>query len=138
MRTYIAAVVGSLCILALTACGSDKEISLPDAADITEVEIINSTSEKDESITDRDKIAGIIRDITENVKDTGKESVNDRPVNIEDYLTVKFHHKADGGNPTVIYLYKMYKQVSYVEQPYSGIWSLKDEVFDDIRNQIDE
>ncbi|MDK7355941.1 DUF5301 domain-containing protein [Peptoniphilus harei] len=45
-------------------------------------------------------------DNEENTEDTGKESVNDQPTNINDYLIVKFHHKNAEESPSVAYLYK--------------------------------
>lgn len=44
-------------------------------------------------IENQDEIAGIIAEIEENTNDTGRESVNDQPTNINDYLVVQFHHK---------------------------------------------
>ena len=46
--------------------------------------------------------------------DTGKESVNDQPTNIDDYIIVKFHHKNEEGSSSIVYLYKD-KNSRYVE-----------------------
>ena len=80
-------------------------------------------------------MSSIIADIEENTKDTGKESVNDQPININDYLIVKIHHKNAEGSPSIVYLYKD-KNISYVEQPYSGIWKLREEIFDKISGNL--
>lgn len=86
-------------------------------------------------IEDQDEIAGIIAEIEENTNDTGRESVNDQPTNMNDFLVVKFHHKNAEENPSVTYLYKD-KNNSYVEQPYSGIWELREEAFDKISGKL--
>ena len=122
-------------ILSLTACVSNKKIILPKAEEVKEIEIMKNTSEDRLKIENQDEIFVIIADIEENFKDTGKESVNDQPTNINDYLIVKFHHKNAEDSPSVAYLYKD-KNSSYVEQPYSGIWKLKEETFDEISGKL--
>ena len=96
---------------------------------------MKKTSEESLKIENQDEIAGIIAEIEENTKDTGKESVNDQPTNINDYLIVKFHHKNAEGSPSIVYLYKD-KNSRYVEQPYSGIWKLREETFDKISGHL--
>ena len=96
---------------------------------------MKNTSEDCLKIENQDEIFDIIADIYENTKDTGKESVNDQPTNIKDYLIIKFHHKNAEDSPSVAYLYKD-KNSSYVEQPYSGIWKLKEETFDEISGKL--
>ena len=107
-------------ILSLTACVSNKKIILPKAEEVKEIEIMKNTSEDRLKIENQDEIFVIIADIEENFKDTGKESVNDQPTNINDYLIVKFHHKNAEDSPSVAYLYKD-KNSSYVEQPYMSL-----------------
>lgn len=41
MRKYVGMVLALICIVTLTACGSDKKITLPELEKITEIEIIN-------------------------------------------------------------------------------------------------
>ena len=141
MKKYIGIAFVLITILSLTACGSNgsngsnKKILLPKAEEIKEIEIMKNTSGKSLKIENKDEISGIIEEIKENTKDTGKESVNDQPTNIKDYLTVKFHHKNAEDSPSVAYLYKD-KNSSYVEQPYSGIWKLKEETFDEISGKL--
>lgn len=138
MKKYIGIAFVLITILSLTACGSNgsnKKIVLPKAEEIKEIEVMKNTSGKSLKIENQDEISGIIAEIKENTKDTGKESVNDQPTNINDYLTVKFHHKNAEDSPSVAYLYKD-KNSSYVEQPYSGIWKLKEETFDEISGKL--
>lgn len=138
MKKYIGIAFVLITILSLTACGSNgsnKKIVLPKAEEIKEIEIMKNTSEEILKIENKDEIFGIIADIEENTKDTGKESVNDQPTNINDYLIVKFHHKNTEDSPSVVYLYKD-KNSSYVEQPYAGIWKLREETFDRISSNL--
>ena len=96
---------------------------------------MKNTSEESLKIENQDEIADIIEEIKENTNDTGKESVNDQPTDIDDYLIIKFHHKNAEENPSVVYLYKN-KNSRYVEQPYAGIWKLREETFDRISSNL--
>ena len=138
MKKYIGIAFVLITILSLTACGSNssnKKINLPKAEEIKEIEIMKTTSEESLKIENQDEISGIIEEIKENTNDTGKESVNDQPTNIKDYIIVKFHHKNAEGSPSLVYLYKN-KNSSYVEQPYAGIWKLREETFDRITSNL--
>ena len=122
-------------IFALTACGAKKEISLPEAKDITEMEITENPSGNTVKITEQDEIAKIVKDIKENTKDTGGKSYNDQPTNIKNFLAVSFYYNNTEGNPDVVYLYENRKK-TYAEQPYSGIWKIKKEVFKEISGKL--
>lgn len=138
MKKYIGIALILITILSLTACGinsSNKEIVLPKAEDVKEIEIMKNTSEESLKIENQDEISGIIEEIKDNTNNTGKESVNDQPTNINDYIILKFHHKNAEESPSVVYLYKD-KNISYVEQPYSGIWKLREETFDKISGNL--
>lgn len=63
MKKYISIALVLIFILAFTACGSDKKISLPEPDDITEIEIMKSTSSSGVKITEQDDISIIISDI---------------------------------------------------------------------------
>ena len=132
MKKYMGIALAFILIFALTACGAKKEISLPEAKDITEIEITENPSGNTVKITEQDKIAKIVNDIKENTKDTGGKSYNDQPTNIIIFLTVSFYYNNTEGNPEVIYLYEN-KNKTYAEQPYSGIWKIKKEVFKEIK-----
>ena len=120
MKKYLGLALVLITILSLTACVRNKKINLPKAEEIKEIEIMKNTSEKSLKIENQDEIAGIIAEIGENTIATGRESVNDQPTNIKDYLIVKFHHKNAEGSPSIAYVYKD-KDSRYIEQPYAGI-----------------
>ena len=138
MKKHVGIALVLITILTLTACGShssNKKIVLPKAEEIKEIEIMKNTSEEGLKIENQDEISGIIEGIKENTNDTGRESVDDQPTNIKDYIIVKFHHKNAEGSPSLVYLYKD-KNSRYVEQPYAGIWKLREETFDRITSNL--
>ena len=135
MKKYLGLALVLIAILSLTACGSNKKINLPKAEEIKEIEIMKNTSEESLKIEDQEEISDIIADIEENTNDTGRESVNDQPTNIDDYLIIKFHHENTEDSPSIAYVYKD-KNSRYVEQPYAGIWELREETFDRISRHL--
>ena len=135
MKKYMGIALAFILIFALTACGAKKEISLPEAKEITEIEITENPSGHTVKITEQDEIAKIVNDIKENTKDTGGKSYNEHPANIKNFLTVSFYYNNPEGNPEVLYLYENRKK-TYAEQPYSGIWKVKKEVFKEISDKL--
>lgn len=115
MKKHLGIALVLITILSLTACVSNKKIILLKAEKVKEIEIMKNTSEDRLKIENQDEIFGIIADIYENTKDTGKESVNDQPTNINDYLIVKFHQKNADDSPSVDYLYKgKYRSIRFI------------------------
>ena len=135
MKKYMGIALAFIFIFALTACGAKKEISLPEAKEITEIEIMENPSGNTVKITEQDEIAKIVNDIKENTKDTGGKSHNDQPANIKKFLAVSFYYNNTEGNWGVVYLYEN-RNKTYAEQPYSGIWKIKKEVFKEISGKL--
>ena len=135
MKKYIGIALAFIFIFALTACGAKKEISLPEAKEITEMEITENPSGNTVKITNQDEIAKIVKDIKENTKDTGGESYHEQPANIKKFLAVSFYYNNTEGNWGVVYLYEN-RNKTYAEQPYSGIWKIKKEVFKEISGKL--
>ena len=135
MKKYMGIALAFIFVFALTACGAKKEIGLPEAKVITEIEIMENPSGNTVKITEQDEIAKIVNDIKENTKDTGGKSYNDQPTNIKNFLAVSFYYNNTEGNPDVVYLYENRKK-TYAEQPYSGIWKVKKEVFKEISGKL--
>ena len=98
MKKYIGIALAFIFIFALTACGAKKEISLPEAKEITEMEITENPSGTTVKITEQDEIAKIVKDIKENTKDTGGESYHESPANIKNFLAVSFYYNNTEGN----------------------------------------
>ena len=137
MKKYVGMALALICIVALTACGSDKKITLPELEKITEIEIIKNTSERGKKVTGKEEISKIISELKDNSESTKKESVSDEPTNTKDYICIKFYHDNADDSPSIVYLYKD-KDDSFIEQPYSGIWKLKNEIFDNISENLIE
>ena len=135
MKKYMGIALAFIFVFALTACGAKKEIGLPEAKVITEIEIMENPSGNTVKITEQDKIAKIVNDIKENTKDTGGKSYNDQPTNIKNFLAVSFYYNNTEGNWGVVYLYEN-RNKTYAEQPYSGIWKIKKEVFKEISGKL--
>ena len=135
MKKYMGIALAFIFIFALTACGAKKEISLPEAKEITEMEITENPSGNTVKITDQDEIAKIVKDIKENTKDTGGESYHEQPANIKKFLAVSFYYNNTEGNWGGVYLYEN-RNKTYAEQPYSGIWKIKKEVFKEISGKL--
>ena len=135
MKKYMGITLAFIFIFVLTACGEKKEISLPEAKEITEIEITENPSGNTVKITEQDEIAKIVKDIKENTKDTGGESYNEHPANIKKFLAVSFYYNNTERNWEVVYLYEN-RNKTYAEQPYSGIWRIKEEVFKEISGKL--
>lgn len=135
MKKFMRITLAFLFIFALTACGAKKEISLPEAKDITEIEITENPSGNIVKITEQDEIAKIVNDIKENTKDTGGKSYHESPANIKNFLAVSFYYNNTEGNWGVVYLYEN-RNKTYAEQPYSGIWKIKKEIFKEISGKL--
>ena len=135
MNKFMRITLALIFIFVLTACGAKKEISLPEAKDITEMEITENPSGNTVKITEQDEIAKIVKDIKENTKDTGGKSYNEHPANIKKFLAVSFYYNNTERNWEVVYLYEN-RNKSYAEQPYSGIWKIKKEVFKEISGKL--
>ena len=135
MKKYMRITLALIFIFVLTACGAKKEISLPEAKEITEMEITENPSGNTVKITDQDEIAKIVKDIKENTKDTGGESYHEQPANIKKFLAVSFYYNNTEGNWGVVYLYEN-RNKTYAEQPYSGIWKIKKEVFKEFSGKL--
>ena len=114
-----------------------QKITLPELEKITEIEIIKNTSERGKKVTGKEEISKIISELKDNSESTKKESVSDEPTNTEDYICIKFYHDNADDSPSIVYLYKD-KDDSFIEQPYSGIWKLKNEIFDNISENLIE
>lgn len=118
MKRGIFAVIIMLTIsFTLSACSDRAEpIILPDHEDIISVKV----SEGDDELvyTDVENISSIISKINE-AKATSKPTVQDNPVNVDNYYSV--YITANEEQSTTLYIYKE-KSKWYIEQPYQGIY----------------
>ena len=136
MKRYIKIFISLIFILTFSSCLNNKKISLPEAKDLVKIDLIDNKTKLSSEISDKDKISNFIEDIKVNSKATSKESINDQPTNVDTYIIIKFYHKNSNGGTSIGYVYKK-KNTCYIEQPYSGIWKLKDKTFYNIQNYLD-
>ncbi|KJQ68264.1 hypothetical protein TZ90_00630 [Streptococcus mitis] len=132
MKKLITMIVCSISFLVLSACVSKKKLILPEPETISVISIQKKLSENVKTITQREEISKLIKEIQKQSKSTTLESFNDQPTNVKDYIIIKFTHQ-NKENDSVAYLYTM-KEKQYIEQPYAGIW----EVNPDMANRIEE
>ena len=132
MKKIIIMIVCSISFLVLSACVSKKKLILPEPETISVISIQKKLSENVKTITQREEISKLIKEIQKQSKSTTFESFNDQPTNVKDYIIIKFTHQNEE-NDSVAYLYTM-KEKQYIEQPYVGIW----EVSPDIANRVEE
>ena len=132
MKKLITMIVCSISFLVLSACVSKKKLILPEPETISVISLQKKISEDVKTITKREEISKLIKEIQKQSKSTTLESFNDQPTNVKDYIIIKFTHQ-NKENDSVAYLYTM-KEKQYIEQPYAGIW----EVNPDMANRIEE
>ena len=132
MKKIITIIVCSIFFLVLSACSSKKKLILPEPERISVISMQKSISEDVKTITKREEISKLIKEIQKQSTSTTLESVNDQPSNVKDYIIIKFTHQNEKKD-SVVYLYTM-KEKQYIEQPFVGIW----QVSPDIANRIEE
>ncbi len=132
MKKIFIIIVCSISFFVLSACDNNKKIILPESERISVISLQKSISGEIKTISKREEISELIKEIHKQSKSTTLESVNDQPTNVKDYIIIKFTHQNEG-NDSIAYLYTM-KEKQYIEQPYAGIW----EVNPDIAYRIEE
>ena len=132
MKKIITIIVCSISFLILSACVSKKKLILPEPERISVISLQKSISGEIKTISKREEISALIKEIQKQSKSTTFESLNDQPTNVKDYIIIKFTHQNEEKD-SVAYLYTI-KEKQYIEQPYVGIW----EVSPDIANRIEE
>ena len=132
MKKIITIIVCSISFLVLSACVSKKKLILPEPERISVIFLQKSISGEIKTISKREEISALIKEIQKQSKSTTFESLNDQPTNVKDYIIIKFTHQNEEKD-SVAYLYTI-KEKQYIEQPYVGIW----EVSPDIANRIEE
>lgn len=131
-KKIITIIVCSISFLVLSACFSKKKLILPEPETVSVISLQKTISKDIKTITKREEISELIKEIQKHSTSTTFESFNDQPINVKDYIIIKFLHQNEE-NDSVAYLYTI-KEKQYIEQPYVGIW----EVSPDIANRIEE
>lgn len=135
-KNLIVSVIIASILLMLTACGgSDEKLILPLPEDVEEIEITNIQTDETAVLESKEEISSLINDLAGNSKNTGKESVNDEPTNVEGYLWIAFLNKEGEPDPNVVFVY-IKDGAYYLEQPYVGIWETNAETYDKIKRDF--
>lgn len=132
VKKIITIIVCSISFLILSACVSKKKLILPEPERISVIFLQKSISGEIKTISKREEISALIKEIQKQSKSTTFESLNDQPTNVKDYIIIKFTHQNEEKD-SVAYLYTI-KEKQYIEQLYVGIW----EVSPNIANRIEE
>ena len=106
VKKIITIIVCSISFLVLSACVSKKKLILPEPETISVISIQKKLSENVKTITKREEISKLIKEIQKQSKSTTFESFNDQPTNDKDYIIIKFTHQNEE-NDSVAYLYTM-------------------------------
>lgn len=126
MKKIFIIIVCSISFLVLSACDNNKKIILPESERISVISLQKSISGEIKTISKREEISELIKEIHKQSKSTTLESVNDQPTNVKDYIIIKFTHQNEE-NDSIAYLYTM-KEKQYIEQPYAGIWGVNPDI----------
>lgn len=133
--------------LSLAACGKSQErITLPETSTIKKITLTHVIAGHESFSTnqnanrkvflEKEEFAGFKKMLEKSTKKTNKESVNDAPVDVSDYIIVECHletnnkdTKKDDDDETVdkMFIYKDHNGEAFVEVPYLGIWELDKE-----------
>lgn len=135
-RSKIFSTLIVILLLSLSFVGCDKtQITLPNEADLESIVLSESIEENNKhiTITGNEEMKKIIDSIKSNSKQTNKESINDTPTNVGYCIKIEFFHSKGGSS--IAYVYKT-KDRYYIEQPYSGIWEITQDLYDNIDTLI--
>ena len=79
MKKIITVIVCSISFLVLSACSSKRKLILPEPERISVISLQKSISEDVKTITKREEISKLIKEIQKQSTSTTLESVNDQP-----------------------------------------------------------
>lgn len=122
-KLYCIVCLCSLVSLMLCACGKKEQgnpVRLPAEEDIVSVGVSDGDkyAVSPDSEAEAAEFIGEFLSILKDMEITGRESINDVPVN-KDFITI--HINCDGVAGTTLFYY-VDKGTEYVEQPYQGIY----------------
>ena len=91
-------------------------IELPDKSDIKSITVLNDISE-----SEFETIFNTLKN-----KKTKEDSIQDIPVGVSSYITLKLHTE---NKEYIIYVYEKWSKY-YIEQPYNGIYKISSDEYD--------
>lgn len=132
MKKKIRYAILILALLIPVACTPSRPPEFPELGKTMAIEITSSEGEGTKRIRQADRIERIVTEIEENREASSMKSLNDQPTNVDRYFMIRFFSdKEEEKTSETLYLYKK-KGRCYVERPYAGIWTIKNESYDTI------
>ena len=123
-------------LLAGCASSSDTEVDLPEADNVESIQLQfcddSCTVSEIVDITDDNK--NVITALIKSSCGKWSESVNDNPQEVP-YVVINIHTENQEEDRTV-FVYERNKHY-YVEQPYAGVWTSTEELYDMVYNYAD-
>ncbi|WP_455493605.1 DUF5301 domain-containing protein [Eubacterium sp.] len=126
MKKFFSVIICVVCILTLFACSKKANpIVLPQSSDVVSVDV--TVDENTVSCSDKTWIDEVISGLSDS-KPTNKQSVQDFPY-VKDYMRIEINSQTE---KTTVFVYKD-KGKFYVEQPYSGICIIDEEIYNQLK-----
>lgn len=137
-RVFIIIVCAAILSLMLAGCASarDKKVDLPEAASIESIQLkfCDDSCTVTDIVDIKDDNKNVITDLIKSSCGKWDESVNDNPQEVP-YVVINIHTEYQEEDRTV-FVYERNKHY-YVEQPYAGVWTSTEELYDMVYNYAD-
>ena len=137
-RVFIIIVCAAILSLMLAGCASarDKKVDLPEAASIESIQLkfCDDSCTVTDIVDIKDDNKNVIIDLIKSSCGKWDESVNDNPQEVP-CVVINIHTENQEEDRTV-FVYERNKHY-YVEQPYAGVWTSTEELYDMVYNYAD-
>jgi hypothetical protein len=141
MKHYKAAIIFAALMLMLctTSCRHDisNELRIPDPEMIEKVEWELC---EDGVVSGAKPFEGDFKIWIEKMLDglkSSRDSVNETPVNVDRYFTVRMHPVQEEMNTSPIHIYSRNGKY-YIEQPYAGIWRVSKDIYLELIEEMED
>ena len=123
------------CILPALLGGETYELTLPGYDDIDSATLARRDGTKAELTTAYAQ--DVLFVLKGNERSTRTESIQDAPVNAEDWIQVDFHHTGGGTSTLFVYQRPEARNGEYfIEQPYNGIYQISGDEYNSIEKYV--
>ena len=137
-RVFIIIVCAAILSLMLAGCASarDKKVDLPEAASIESIQLkfCDDSCTVTDIVDIKDDNKNVITDLIKSSCGKWDESVNDNPKEVP-YVVINIHTE-NQEEDRAVFVYEKNKHY-YVEQPYAGVWTSTEELYDMVYNYAD-
>ena len=134
-RVFIIIVCAAILSLMLAGCASarDKKVDLPEAASIESIQLkfCDDSCTVTDIVDIKDDNKNVITDLIKSSCGKWDESVNDNPQEVP-YVVINIHTE-NQEEDRAVFVYEKNKHY-YVEQPYAGVWTSTEELYDMVYN----